>query len=372
MAVQNSSSPQHKTDVIRVLAADNTLMGNQLLAAALKRNRHFCVIGSAETSEQVLAALRTPLDVVVISASIGSCHSGGFHLTRRVRAAHPQVRVIMLLDRTEPGSVVESFRSGASGVFCRAEPLEVLWNCIQSVYQGKIWANNDELTFVVEALASSTLPRLTAAGNACLLTPREQQVASLVAEGLTNRQIADQLNLSQHTIKNYLLRMFEKLEVSTRVELVFTALGHPDVGTSYPITPEEPSDFRGDDGALFEWYSRAAEHLFPFAQLKIGEMHLNGRGTTKDAVSAYMWFALSEESGKRISEESKACRQSLQSRMTAAQIAEAGRRASDWLRQHQEPLKPLGQRSSGPNGHADKIERSDVSGLPFCNLARNA
>lgn len=359
MAIQNSSSPQHKTGVIRVLVADSTLMGNQLLAAALKGDRHFCVVGTADTSEQVLAALRSPLDIVVIGASIGSRHSSGFHLTRCVRAAHPDVRVITLLDRPEPDSVVESFRAGASGVFCRAEPLEVLWNCIQSVYEGKIWANNDELTFVVEALVSSTQPRLTA-GNACLLTPREQKVVNLVAEGLTNGQIAAELNLSQHTIKNHLLLMFEKLEVSTRAELVFAALGHPDAVRSYPITPEEPGDFRGDDSALFEWYSRAAEHLFPFAQLKVGEMHLNGRGTTKDPVSAYMWFSLSEETGKRISEASKACRQSLQSRMTAAQIAEAGRRASDWLKQHQGQLEPLGKRPSGTNRHADKIENLDV------------
>ncbi len=359
MVPQNSSSPRHKTDVIHVLVADSTLMGNQLLAAALKSDRHFCVVGTAETSEQVLAALRSPLDIVVIGARVGSRHSNGFHLTRSIRAAHPDVRVITLLDRPEPDSVVESFRAGASGVFCRAEPLEVLWNCIQSVYEGKIWANNDELRFVVEALASSTQPRLTAAGNACLLTPREQKVVSLVAEGLTNGEIADELNLSQHTIKNHLLRMFEKLEVSTRVELVLTALGHPDATRSYPIPPVEPSDFLGDS-ALFEWYARAAEHLFPFAQLKVGEMHLNGQGTPKDPVSAYMWFSVSEETGKRISEASKACSQSLQSRMNAAQIAEAGRRASDWLRQHPGQLKPLRQKTSGTNRHADEPERSDV------------
>jgi len=360
MAVQNSSSPQRKTDVIRVLLADSTLLGNQLLAAALKRDRHFCVLGTAETAEQVLAALRSPLDIVIVSANIGSRHSSGFHLTRCVRAAHPDVRIITLLDRPEPDSVVESFRAGASGVFCRDEPLEVLWNCIKSVYEGKIWANNDELTLVVEALASSTLPRLMAAGNACVLTPREQKVVSLVAEGLTNQQIADKLKLSQHTIKNHLLRMFEKLEVSTRVELVFAALGHSDAARSYPITPGELGDFRGDDSALFEWYSKAAEHLFPFAQLKVGEMHLDGRGTTKDPVSAYMWFSLSEETGKRISEASKACRQSLQSRMTAAQIAEAGRRASDWHKQHPGQLKASGQSPTGTKRPADKIENFDV------------
>src|SRR4051812_7526934 len=142
MAVQNSSSLQRKTDIIRVLVADNTLMGNQLLAAALKSDRHFCVVGTAENAEQVLAALESPLDIVVVSATIGSRHANGFHLTRSVRAAHPDVRVVALLDRSEPESVVESFRAGATGVFCRAEPLEVLWNCIQSVYEGNIWANN--------------------------------------------------------------------------------------------------------------------------------------------------------------------------------------------------------------------------------------
>jgi hypothetical protein len=73
-----------------------------------------------------------------------------------------------------------------------------------------------------------------------------------------------------------------------------------------------------------------------------------------------MWFSLSEETGKRISEASKACRQSLQSGMTAAQIAEAGRRASGWLRQHPGQLKPLGKRPSGTNRYADKIEKFDV------------
>jgi DNA-binding NarL/FixJ family response regulator len=191
MAAQYSSSPQRETDVIRVLVADSTLIGNQLLAAALKRDQHFCVVGTAETSEQVLGALRSPLDIVVVSDSIGSRHSSAFHLTRRVRAAHPDVRVIMLLDRLATDSVVESFRAGASGVFCRAEPLEDLWNCIQSVYEGRIWANNDVLRFVVEALASSTLPRLTATGNACQFTrgcPRKCRAASGRAGLVSNRR----------------------------------------------------------------------------------------------------------------------------------------------------------------------------------------
>lgn len=66
-----------------------------------------------------------------------------------------------------------------------------------------------------------------------LLTPREEQVVALVAEGLGNRQIARELNLSEHTIKKYLFRIFEKLGISSRVELVLYAVnnGDPPPGT---------------------------------------------------------------------------------------------------------------------------------------------
>jgi DNA-binding NarL/FixJ family response regulator len=66
---------------------------------------------------------------------------------------------------------------------------------------------------------------LNSAGRT-LLTPREEQVVALVAEGLGNRQIARELNLSEHTIKKYLFRVFEKLGVSTRVELVLYAVNN--------------------------------------------------------------------------------------------------------------------------------------------------
>jgi len=59
-----------------------------------------------------------------------------------------------------------------------------------------------------------------------LLTPREEQVVALVAEGLQNRDIAQELNLSEHTVKKYLLRIFDKVGISTRVELVLYAVNH--------------------------------------------------------------------------------------------------------------------------------------------------
>ena len=59
-----------------------------------------------------------------------------------------------------------------------------------------------------------------------LVTPREEQVVALVADGLSNRQVANELGLSEHTIKKYLLQIFDKLGISTRVELVLYAVSH--------------------------------------------------------------------------------------------------------------------------------------------------
>lgn len=70
--------------------------------------------------------------------------------------------------------------------------------------------------------------RVVNANGEVLVTPREEQVVALVAEGLSNREIAQELALSEHAIKKYLFRIFEKLGISTRVELVLYALNHGD------------------------------------------------------------------------------------------------------------------------------------------------
>jgi DNA-binding NarL/FixJ family response regulator len=79
---------------------------------------------------------------------------------------------------------------------------------------------------VVESISQVPSLRVVNASGGKLLTPREEQVVALVAEGLQNRDIAQELHLSEHTIKKYLLRIFDKVGISTRVELVLYAVTH--------------------------------------------------------------------------------------------------------------------------------------------------
>ena len=132
-----------------------------------------------------------------------------------------RTRSVLLLGEREHDLVIDAFRCGARGVVFRDEPLEILGKCIHAVHQGQVWANSENLCHILETL-SRAMPsaRVRGANGAELLSKRETDVARLVTEGLTNREISAQLGLSPHTIKNYVFRVFEKLGVSTRVELV--------------------------------------------------------------------------------------------------------------------------------------------------------
>jgi DNA-binding NarL/FixJ family response regulator len=96
------------------------------------------------------------------------------------------------------------------------------------VAAGQIWANTEQLNYLMDLISEVPSLRVLNSNGKNLLTPREEQVVALVAEGLSNRQVARELKLSEHTVKKYLFRVFDKLGISTRVELVLYAMNHGD------------------------------------------------------------------------------------------------------------------------------------------------
>ena len=212
------------SEVIRVLAADATRMNSQLLAAALERDKRFVVLDPVSDARGIVAAVAKERPaVVVISAELDEDKRKGFEVARELHALHVDTRVVMLLDSSERAQVVEAFRAGARGVFCRSESLKSLARCIQCVSEGQIWANSKELRYLLEALGEALPLRVIDARGAALLSRRELEVVRCVAEGLSNREIAQRLGLTEHTVKNYLFRIFDKLGVSKRVEVVLYA-----------------------------------------------------------------------------------------------------------------------------------------------------
>jgi DNA-binding NarL/FixJ family response regulator len=148
-------------------------------------------------------------------------------IVRRLHLAHPEVAKIILLDTYDKDIVVSAFRSGARGLFCFSQyPFRLLCKCIQCVHQGQAWANSEQMQYVVDVLSQVPSLHMVNSQGIRLLTPREEQVVALVADGLGNRDIAHELCLSEHTVKKYLFHIFDKLGISSRVELVLYALSH--------------------------------------------------------------------------------------------------------------------------------------------------
>jgi DNA-binding NarL/FixJ family response regulator len=214
---------------ISLLIAEHSRMGCQLMEAALQSYPHISVAASIVESAEILDVFEnTRPDICVISSSLKDGASGGFRVARELHDNFRQAKSIMLLDSSERHLVVEAFRSGASGVFSRDDSFELLARCVQKVHEGQVWANSQQLKFAMEALASATPSAILDARGVHLLTKRELSVVTLVAEGRSNKGISQELRLSEHTVRNYLFRIYNKLGVSTRLELAVYALNQRD------------------------------------------------------------------------------------------------------------------------------------------------
>jgi DNA-binding NarL/FixJ family response regulator len=210
---------------IKVIIADASRMHCQLMATALRRSRYrFDVVCGVNESQEALRALKEKQpDVAVISSNLHDGPLAGFKVLRDLQACRSMSKAIMLIDSCERDIVIEAFRRGAHGVISRDELFETLCECVRAVHQGQIWVRDKEIHFLVEAVVESIPSRILNAKGAALLTKQEQGVVRLVAEGLKNRDIAHQLNLSENTVRNYVFRIFDKLGMSNRVELALYA-----------------------------------------------------------------------------------------------------------------------------------------------------
>jgi two-component system, NarL family, nitrate/nitrite response regulator NarL len=318
------SDPDPRASSIRVLVADSSRIHTHLLADALQRDPLLEAIPfDSDSHSLVEAVIGLHIDVLVISATLDEQPARGFEVLRELRAACPTIRAVALLDSLKDEAVLNAFRAGAKGIFGKSQPADVLSKCVRCVYQGQIWANSRELAVAVEALASAPTVRAVDSRGMSVLSKRELQVVRCLAEGLTNREIAERLELSQHTIKNYLFRVFDKLGVSSRVELLFMTLSQSGSGQLPAQDWPEDSGKAGfqDEFAVLQ---KAAEAGLPAAQLALAQLYLVRRTDPQDVVHAYAWHLVALERASQ-------ARGFITKMLTAKQIEEAEQEASAWL-----------------------------------------
>lgn len=218
---KDMSESTEKRAIVSVFLADANRIGCELMATALQRSHYkLTLTGYATDSIGILGWLReNEVDVVIISADLKEGATVAFNVTREIKACYPKTNVIIMVESIERFRVIEAFRAGATGIFTRDKSFDLLCKCIQVVHQGQIWADNNALRFLAEAFVRSKPAETISPKRSNLLTKREEGVVELVADGLTNRDISQQLNLSENTVRNYLFRIFNKVGTSNRLEL---------------------------------------------------------------------------------------------------------------------------------------------------------
>jgi DNA-binding NarL/FixJ family response regulator len=203
-------------------------MQAQLLRSALRRRPEFristCLMEGASILQAVTAS---SAEVAVLSLNGATSIAESLAALRGFHLSHPAIAKVLLMESYDRELVVGAFRSGARGIFCIADShFRELCKCIQRVATGQIWANTLQMNYLIDSIAEVPSMRVCDSRGDSLLTPREQQVVALVSEGLSNRQVARELILSEHTVKKDLFHIFDKLGISTRVELVLYAVSH--------------------------------------------------------------------------------------------------------------------------------------------------
>jgi|SRR5580658_956752 DNA-binding NarL/FixJ family response regulator len=215
-----------EAESVQVLVADSGAIQSQLLTRALKGRRDFQVSAVALEASALHDFMQSnPADVVLIAGN----HLLDLSLLRWLRVSYPHVAPVLLIESDDRELVVNALRAGAKGIFLFTHtPFSMLCKCIQCVFRGEVWLNSQQMNYALDALSEVPTLRVVNSTGRLLLTPREEQVVALVADGLTNRGVANELGLSEHTIKKYLLRIFDKVGISSRVELVLYAMSHSD------------------------------------------------------------------------------------------------------------------------------------------------
>jgi DNA-binding NarL/FixJ family response regulator len=174
------------------------------------------IVGDAESAEEMFDVIEgVPVDIVLLDIRMEGMT--GLDALERIASEFPQVRVLMLSMHDQPGYVRRAIELGASGYLLKSAGRDEILAAITAVAEGETYVQGR----LMQPLLADVTGSLRQTGR---LSPREQQVLQLIADGSENKQIARELGLSEATVKTYIRGVFERLDVSSRAEAVAVGL----------------------------------------------------------------------------------------------------------------------------------------------------
>jgi DNA-binding NarL/FixJ family response regulator len=206
---------------IPTFVADSSFLYVELLSGALRRcQNYFEVVGQSVNSADAIRRLdEFEPAIALISVELQDGKTAGYRVLEHLRETSPETAAVAMLTEEVRDQVLEAFRCGARGVVSKNQPFRVVAQCLRKVHQGEIWASSDQISYVFDSLKGAQRPTPKSAGPFDELTPREHEVVARVIQGMSNAEIGTELGVTENTVRNYVMKIFDKLGVSNRVQL---------------------------------------------------------------------------------------------------------------------------------------------------------
>lgn len=198
---------------IRVLIVDDHFVVRAGVASFIDSQEDMTLVGEAGTCDDAISATETlNPDVILMDIRLEDC--SGIDVTRQIRASHPHIKVVIFTTYADLELLRSAIEAGASGYVIKRMALESLVETIRRVIGGEDLVIDDRAQVALETGGAEA----QLAERLRRLSPQERRVLSLISNGLTNRQIADELNLAEKTVKNYVSALLHKLDMTRRAE----------------------------------------------------------------------------------------------------------------------------------------------------------
>ena len=194
--------------VIKVLLADDHPVVRRGIAACLGRFPHLRIVGEAADGQEAMRKI-TELSPDIVLMDIDMPHLNGLAVTERLRKEMPHVRVLVLSMHSQTDCVMRILQSGARGYVLKDAPTDELLNAIETVHGGEAYFSPDVARMALKQFVRG----VGDGGSAAQLTPREREVLTQIAEGLSNKEVANLLGVGVRTVETHRERIMRKLDI---------------------------------------------------------------------------------------------------------------------------------------------------------------
>lgn len=208
---------------IRVLLIDDHAVVRAGLRMLIESRPEMKIVGEAGNgADAVKLAAREQPDIILLDLDIGG--ESGLDVLPKVREAAEHARVLILTGTSDTVMHQRAVGLGALGIVLKEKAADMLLKAITKVHEGEVWLDNSMMSSVLAGFTGGREKEIDPEqAKIATLTPREREIISLIGEGLKNKQIADRLFISETTVRNNLTIIYDKLDVSDRLELVVYA-----------------------------------------------------------------------------------------------------------------------------------------------------